>query len=178
MLTAERARELLVYNPETGIVTWASMRSRSRVRVGDRAGTVQVGKTGYRVRQIRVDGKIYKEHRLIWLLMKGVWPNPEIDHEDHDATNNVWTNLKEATRLSNCKNHTRRSDNRTGVTGVSRSSRRDLRKPFVAKIQVKGKTINLGYFGSLEEAAAARKAADNQYDFHTNHGSETKGSES
>jgi hypothetical protein len=73
MLTVTRLREVLHYDPITGIFTWLVSLSN---HVGKVAGSLDG--TG-RVR-IRVDGREYGAHRLAWLYMTGNWPVNEIDH--------------------------------------------------------------------------------------------------
>lgn len=68
-VTQERLKELLDYNPETGVFTWIG-RGRG-IRTGRRAGSFN-NKLGYRV--VVLDGKDYYEHRLAWFYMNGVWP--------------------------------------------------------------------------------------------------------
>lgn len=68
-LTHERLKELLHYNPGTGVFTWLSHRS-SRVRAGDVAGTVKP--SGRRV--IVIDKRDYFASRLAWFYVNATWP--------------------------------------------------------------------------------------------------------
>src|SRR5262245_61099747 len=81
-LTAHYARKLLCYDAETGVVTWR-VKASNRVNKGDRAGCMR---NDYRV--VRVDGGLYLEHRVIWLLVTGAWP-PHSNGNGHD---NRWGN--------------------------------------------------------------------------------------
>ena len=74
-LTAERLREVLDYDPDTGVFT-RKVRTASSVKVGDVAGSLN-GK-GYI--RIRVDGRLYFAHRLAWLYVHGEWPVDQVDH--------------------------------------------------------------------------------------------------
>ena len=51
-----------------------------------------------------------------------------------------------------------RSNNTTGVTGVCKRGNK-----YQARIVVRGETISLGYYHTIEEAAAARRAAEEKY---------------
>jgi hypothetical protein len=83
-LTAERLRELLNYDPDTGVFTWRVRPVHSH-RVGDIAGSVRTTR-GYRL--IGVAGRVYKAHRLAWLYMMGEWPKDQIDHINRDPSDN------------------------------------------------------------------------------------------
>ncbi|WP_424031702.1 HNH endonuclease [Methylocella sp.] len=50
---------------------------------------------------VKIDGRPYTVHRVVWLWKTGEWPFPEVDHEDRNGTNNRWTNLHEATSTQN-----------------------------------------------------------------------------
>ena len=83
-LIADRVRELLHYEPDTGVFKWRARsasvgRGGSRVRVGQIAGAITVN--GYRA--VKVAGRTYTMHRLAWLYVYGAWPG-EIDHINHD----------------------------------------------------------------------------------------------
>lgn len=75
-LDQARLKELLHYDPISGVWTWRV--SNTRVRAGDRAGTVVA--QGYR--KIKLDGKKYFEHRLAWLYVLGRWPAKGLDHKN------------------------------------------------------------------------------------------------
>jgi hypothetical protein len=69
-ITAERLRELLHYNPETGIFTWRVKR-RGPVKAGDVAGRIHAD-YGYVI--IGLDGREYRANRLAFLCMEGKFP--------------------------------------------------------------------------------------------------------
>lgn len=68
-----------------------------------------------------------------------------------------------ATFLLNSKRKIR-TDNKTGITGVKIVHYRDGSAHYQATITVKGKRHVLGTFGTLEEAAHARKQAQAKYE--------------
>jgi hypothetical protein len=151
-LTAERLRELLSYDPETGGWTRIKHCARgSHIKVGDMAGGQD--ERGYL--RIRVDGRKYKGHRLAFLYMTGQWPKPEIDHIDGDRTNNCWSNLREATHNENMWNMKMRRNNTSGLKGVTwhKPSRR-----WRAQICLYSRRLGLGYFDTAEAAHDAYKA--------------------
>ena len=80
---------------------------------GSKTGTIN--STGRR--QISINGKLYKEHRLIFLWHNG-WVPFEIDHIDGDPLNNKIENLRVATHSQNGANTARRADNTSGEKGV------------------------------------------------------------
>jgi hypothetical protein len=69
--------------------------------------------------------------------------------------------------LFNKRNQPMALNNTSGVTGVRW---RPARGRWVAQIMVGRRYKHLGYFGTLAEAAAARKKAEMSYGFHVNHG--------
>lgn len=151
--TQAALKELLHYDPATGIFRWLVDISR-RMRAGSIAGTV-AGK----YRAIRVLGDRYQEHNLAWLYMKGEWPPAlglEIDHEDLDGLNNRWVNLRIATPSQNRWNSRRRKDNTSGVKGVSWHA---LARKWRARISFRGQEIHLGLFADLGDAEAAVREA-------------------
>lgn len=153
-LTAERLREVLDYDPETGIFTW-SLTPRSGITAGGVAGTPNA--LGYIV--IRIDRGRYQAHRLAWLYVTGVWPTAEIDHKNCTSNDNRFANLREAGRSQNIANSRRRSDNTSGFKGVTFHK---ASGKWHAKIWKDQKEISLRYYNTPEEAHAAYVAAATQ----------------
>jgi len=162
-LTAEILRETLSYDKDTGIF----MRIKSRFK--DRYKGVESGyirNDGYRC--ITINTYPYLAHRLAWLYMTGKFPEHQIDHIDHDRSNNAWNNLRDATRAENARNCSISKNNKSGVNGVYWRANK-----WEASIMVNRKTINLGRFVNLEDAKKARAEADMKYNFHNNHGNKS-----
>lgn len=98
-LTVVQLKELLHYNPETGVFTWARSVGQ-RARIGRVAGSKVP--SGYI--KISVSKRVYSAHRLAWLYMTGSWPENEIDHVDNNPSNNAFSNLRAATKSQNAQN--------------------------------------------------------------------------
>lgn len=152
-LTAERLREILHYDPETGLFTWcAHTTPRHRTTGGQIAGRRQ--SRGYI--QITIDGRCYVAHRLAWFYITGSWPAAEIDHINGIRDDNRFVNLREATRAQNMANSRRLHSNTSGFKGVS-FDKRDGR--WRAYIRGNQRRHHLGSFDTPEEAHAAYCAA-------------------
>jgi hypothetical protein len=150
-LSAERLRELLDYDPETGVFTW-----RGRPGNGVRAGAVagRVLSTGYR--SIKVDRVEHFAHRLVFLYVTGAWPQQEVDHVDCVKDNNRWANLRDVDHSTNKRNLRRAlSTNRLGVLGVDRYRTGKYR---ATARGIDGRQVHLGHHKTIEEASAAFKA--------------------
>ena len=160
-LTVARLKEVLDYNPKTGVFTWKV--SRGRMRAGSVAGSLN-GKGYWRV---NLFGRKYLAHRLAWFYTKGRWPPHGMDHLDGKPRDNRIAKIRPATQAVNLKNQRRRSDNTSGVVGVCWDKEK---LKWRTHIQVDGKSKHLGYFTNKEEAARARKKAEKKYGFHANHG--------
>ena len=158
-ISQERLKELLHYNPDTGIFTWTVPRQGVKAKAGS------VNGKGYR--QITIDYKLYQVHRLAFLYMTGEWPKDQLDHINHIRTDNRWLNLREATCQENQRNRTKNKDNTSGVTGVYRHT---VTQQWYSQIKDGGKNKYLGYFTDKFEAICARKSAEVKYGFHENHG--------
>ncbi len=141
MLTADRLRQILLFDQKTGLFTWLVAQrgpAGKRHEVGDQAGWVSLGHVC-----IRVDGRVYQGGRLAWLYMTGEWPSKMIDHIDLDGTNNCWTNLREANKSQNGANRGAPSHNKSGLKGVSWSG---AAGKWLARVSVDRKPIHLGVF--------------------------------
>ena len=147
MLTAKRLRQVLTYNPETGIFRWRKA-TRGRVMPGNVAGALHSSMH----RQIRVDGRLYQSGRLAWLYMKGRWPKHEINCINGDRLDIRWANLREITRAQGMSLCPPRG--KLGVKGVWGKQGK-----YVAQIRVSGQKRYLGTFDTLKEASAAYSKA-------------------
>jgi hypothetical protein len=155
MVTYERLRELLDYDPETGVFRWKIYRN-GRAKVGYIAGGFD--KCGHR--RIAIDGRFYPSHRLAWLYQTGKWPVALIDHINMVPDDNRFCNLREATKSQNGWNTGKRSDNTSGFKGVTWA--KNVRR-WMAQIQVHGKNKHLGTFDTPEQAHAAYAAAAKEF---------------
>lgn len=152
-LTAERLREVIIYNPDTGEFRWRI--SRPGCSAGRLAGTIKP--EGYR--QIEIDGRLYRGARLAVLYMTGEWPpaGKLVDHRNGVRDNDRWKNLRIATYSQNARN--RRATTASGRVGVypAKGGR------WTAAIWLDGRNRNLGTHESMSAAAAVREAAERRY---------------
>jgi hypothetical protein len=154
ILTQDRLRSLLDYDPETGVFT-------GKVKIKCRHAGMVVGAPGTGgYLQCSVDGKQYKMHRLAWLYVYGAWPSGQIDHINHNTSDNRIANLRDVTCAQNHQNRARQTKSASGYLGVT-WHRRD--KCWQAHIQVHGKSYHLGLFADLADAVSARVKAERQY---------------
>ena len=116
LLTHERLRAVLGYDPGTGALIWLKAMSRKIVPSKIAGTTRSDGR-----RQIRIDGKGYLTSRLAWFWHRGELPALEVDHRDCDPLNNRIGNLRLATRGQNEAN--KRPYGKLGAKGVHFDSR-------------------------------------------------------
>lgn len=150
-LTQDRLRELFEYDAETGVVI-------RKITVGKRgkAGSVVGCLTQKGYLSLRIDGRFFLLHRVIFMYVHGRMPAEQIDHINGVKTDNRIANLREATEPENSQNVKAHRDNSSGLLGVSwRKSRGKWR----ASIGIDGSHKHLGYFDSKHEAHEAYKAA-------------------
>lgn len=113
-ITQERLKEVLLYNPDTGIFTWLPRTRLKKSLWNQPAGTYD--NLGYL--RIKVEMVQYLAHRLAFLYMTGDFPEGKIDHKDNNPTNCKWDNLREATNSQNTMNSKTRSDNTLGMKNI------------------------------------------------------------
>lgn len=152
MLTQARLKEVLHYDARTGVFVWRQPAGRwGRIPAGTVAGNIS-----HPGICIRIDGKLYLAHRLVWLYVFGRWPDDQIDHRDLDRTNNALLNLREANNSQNQGNQPLDKTNKSGYKGVSWS--KSCNK-WLANISIDNKSKYLGLFDTPEDAHAAYVAA-------------------
>lgn len=160
-LTYERANFLFRYDPVDGKLYWKNKTAprSNRIVIGQEVGNVFCGG---RYLQTSVDQRKYLIHRIIWMMHYGKFPSFQIDHIDGDGLNNRISNLRDVPDLDNKRNMSRRIDNKSGITGISWHRKG---KKWVVQIQDKGEHVYLGLFSSIEEAAIARRNAEERIGF-------------
>ena len=162
-ITQKLIKEYLHYEPLTGIFTWIKKPSQ-KIILGSKAGYAHKQRGGYI--NIGFKGMNLKAHRLAFLYMTGIIPS-QVDHEDHNRSNNIWSNLKPATQTISSRNCTLQKNNTSGVVGVSWNKQR---KRWIAMIWHNSKPILLGRFVKKADAVLARQQAEIKYGYHPNHG--------
>lgn len=117
---------------------------------------------GYMVANI--GGKTVRLHDYV--LEKNGIKKPKgyyVDHINQDKLDDRINNLRLVTPTENSKNMPLKADNKSGVTGVCKAKNGRYR----AYITVNQRQINLGYYGTLSEAASARMEAETRLGFKT-----------
>jgi hypothetical protein len=149
-IAVDELKAYLHYDPDTGVFT-------ARKVCGSRpAGRVLGSTTSQGYVQVSVGSRSYTAQRLAWLYVHGKWPKGVVDHINRVRNDNRICNLRDVNRSRNSLN-TEYTTSKAKVRGVTYAP------PWRAFIQVDGKRKDLGRFHTLEEAVAARKAAEKEY---------------
>lgn len=152
-ITQEYLKEILNYDPGTGIFTWkVKTHAQSRIQVGGIAGNASSNEYV----RICINKKYYQAHRLAWLFVYGVFPQSELDHINRNKTDNRICNLRIVTTSENQKNTGLRKDNKSGSKGVC--WHKGIQR-WVANMRKNGKVIFLGSFKEKNEATRAYQKA-------------------
>ena len=170
--------ECFELDADTGTLTWKarpvhhfktvnSAKSVNSRCAGNKVG--QINDREYRKLTFTWDGKRanWYQHRIIWAMHYGQWPTKSLDHIDGNKTNNAIKNLREVTVAENSKNRPIQKNNTSGHVGITWDK---FTSKWVAQIGIKGKMIRLGRHPNIEDAIAARQAAEVEYGFHKNNG--------
>lgn len=165
----EELRELLDYDPETGLLTWkerpialcTSPRAQKIFNTrfaGRRAAAPNT--QGYQ--QVMIRGRNYRAHRVIWKMMTGEEPN-EVDHINGQRSDNRWANLRDVDARTNHRNMCRSQANTSGVTGVGWMPDQSRWRAYIG-------FKHLGSFDCVGQAIRTRKSAEKSEGYHPNHG--------
>jgi hypothetical protein len=146
-ISQARVRELLNYDPATGIFTW---KPRRGCQTDKPLGCCN----GFGYLRIAVDGRLEYAHRLAWIFMHGDIPaDRHIDHINGSRSDNRIANLRPATPSQNGQNrHGAQRNSKSGILGVSWHAR-------AKKWQAHRNSKYLGVFATQADAIAAWEAA-------------------
>lgn len=147
-------KSLLRYEPDTGLIYWVA-KGKGMIKKKSAGTLLHSGYLG-----ICIGPKRWQAHRIAWALHTGEWPKDQIDHINGIKTDNRACNLREATNSQNGKNLKLSKANTSGHKGVCFDKQTGKWR---ATIRVDGKSISIGRFDSIENAAKARKLAEQQY---------------
>ena len=157
-MSLERLREVLKYSRKTGLFTWRVLANTNGALLGQVAGYRR--DDGYI--EIGFDGRVYRAHRLAWAFVYGAWPEGLLDHKNGVRDDNRIANLRPTTRSLNLQNQRHpRSNNRTGLLGVSPAKRQSAM--WRATIKVNGKQVHLGTFDCPNKAYRAYLKAKRKF---------------
>jgi hypothetical protein len=149
-MTQSQLQELFYY--KDGHLYWIN--DNKYISLKDkRVGSIDnSARSGYII--ATVQGKKFKEHRLVWIFHNGAIPSDlQIDHINGTRTDNNIDNLRMVTAKEN-------SWNRTTAKGYTweKSS-----KTYRVKLRVNGKDIHIGRYGSKLDAKCAYLEAKEKY---------------
>jgi hypothetical protein len=147
----EKIKDLLKYDPDTGIFTWIgkSATRANRTKVGSQAGSL--AQNGYTI--ISIFGNRILAHRLAWFFVYNKFPDKHIDHINGNRNDNRIENLRDISHKINCQNKKApSSNNKSGYLGVHFSK---VSNKWTSQITINRKCKSLGLFKTPEEAYAA-----------------------
>lgn len=176
-ITPAYLRTVLRYDPDTGRLYWKRrpLSSFANPSAGKRWNTRFAGKEaftattpkGYKFGTVNGQSGLLA-HRVAWAIYYGYWPTGHLDHNDGNEANNRIVNLLDGTRQSNMRNQRKPVTNSSGQVGVRWA---DHAGKWQAYIGVgNGNKKHLGYFGSFQEAVAARVCAERSLNYNPNNG--------
>jgi hypothetical protein len=159
LLTAEKLRELLDYDPVSGVFRWRVKPNKS-IAAGAEAGSV----SGDGYLRIVIGRVTYYCNRLAVLYMTGEWPAGVVDHRDGNTLSNAWLNHRDTSQGINQQNrHRASSRSKTGLLGVvvcGNAFQAFIREP--GRPGEPGKQRYLGRYRTAEEAHSVYLAAKRQ----------------
>lgn len=157
----EELHELLVYDPDTGALTWKPRTGKWSSRWNAaHAGRPAGGITPQGEIALKIYDQTYLAHRVIWAMVHGTWPECVL-HRNRKLADNRLANLRDASRKAVQRSLPVYRTNTSGITGVSWNR---ATGKWVASIRIDDITFYLGSFDRKEDAAIARQAAARRRD--------------
>lgn len=123
------------YDPVTGLLAKRGAQPRSQRTAG--------------YRSIKINGKQYQLHRVVWFYVHGAWPAAYLDHKNITKSETRIEGLREATPSQNTAHQHRKVVSKYGYRGV----RKTESGKFFAEIKVNFKQIRGASCATAEDAA-------------------------
>lgn len=167
-ITPKVLRQLIAIDEETSLMTWKA-RDESFFKSPALANAwndqwagkplgLSTNPIGYqKVGILKVN---FMAHRVVFALIKGRWPDGDIDHINRNKKDNRIENLREVTPTQNNCNVGLTKANTSGFKGVSWVKKSNKWR---AAIRLGNKNIWLGQYDDIEKAAEAYATASAKY---------------
>lgn len=180
-ISPELVRQLIDYNPETGVALWRarteqhfSNKNRCAARMAGAWNARYAGKPAFTVFAARAHTSrcsifkvSYPASHIAWLHVHGKAPDYVIDHINGDRSDNRMANLRDVPLAVNARNCKLRIDNTSGLAGIHQNKKT---KQWHARVNYSGHVITLGSYRELEHARIARQTAMILLGFTERHG--------
>lgn len=144
--------EMFGYDAQTGNLLW-KIRPSNRIAVGQVAGVIASNGRRY----VSIDGRRHLAHRIVWFHQKGDWPPENISPENGDYLDTRIENLIPQTAVETVHRSGVRSNNKSGVKGVSWNSTRGV---WAVHAYRNYESVFLGQFKQLDDAIECKRNAD------------------
>lgn len=156
-----KVRPLSLFSSEKSQKTWNTRFSGKECTLKEQGNTY---------RRISVEGKTYKQHRVILYLYGISWSElegKEVDHIDGDRNNNSVDNLRIVSRKENARNMKMNKCNKTGVNGVYFDKENNRFRSEIRNLQ--GNKVRAS-FSTIDEAAKWREIKELEFGYTKRHG--------
>ena len=148
-----------VFDYDCGTITYKVAPRRKPWLHGCEAGTKRGD--GYVI--VKINGKRYYRHRIVWCMFNGDVPDGMvIDHDNGVPGDDRIENLRLKTVSGNARNSKMNIANKSGFNGVSLYRN--------GKWRAFSKGVHIGYFDSFDDAVKARERFNKDNGFTERHG--------
>lgn len=152
MIAQKDLKQWVHYDECSGVFT--RIQDTAHTPIAYRKGTRAEGRNAQGYIELSINGTRYRAHQLAFVYMGEEVPKM-IDHKDRVRHNNAWSNLRACTSTENNRNRKVQARSTTGHKGIGVRANGKFRASIGKK--------NLGTFTKLEDAIAARTAAEHKH---------------